>query len=180
MLYGNSIDLCHRIDKETSGCLVLSKNKKSNKWFNKLLLDKKIKKKYLAILKGHLKTKKEIKTLISKSETSSTKSFISEVGKESVSVFNPKQKLNSSCLVEIEIFTGRTHQIRVQSSHIGHPVLNDDKYGDKDFNKEIAPKNIRRMALHSSQIEFFDADNKLISINAELDNLFLNLIDALK
>src|SRR6056300_1236082 len=147
LLYGNSIDLCHRIDKETSGCLVLSKNKKSNKWFNKLLLDKKIKKKYLAILKGHLK---------------------------------PKQKLNSSCLVEIEIFTGRTHQIRVQSSHIGHPVLNDDKYGDKDFNKEIAPKNIRRMALHSSQIEFFDADNKLISINAELDNLFLNLIDALK
>ena len=180
LLYGNSIDLCHRIDKETSGCLVLSKNKKSNKWFNKLLLDKQIKKKYLAILKGHLKTKKEIKTLITKSETSSTKSFISEVGKESVSVFNPKQKLNSSCLVEIEIFTGRTHQIRVQSSHIGHPVLNDDKYGDKDFNKEIAPKNIRRMALHSSQIEFFDADNKLISINAELDNLFLNLIDALK
>ena len=82
--------------------------------------------------------------------------------------------------MEIEIFTGITHQIRVQSSHIGHPVLNDDKYGDKDFNKEIAPKNIRRMALHSSQIEFFDADNKLISINAELDNLFLNLIDALK
>jgi len=53
-IYDDSIDLCHRIDKETSGCLVLSKNKKSNKWFNKLLLDKKIKKKYIAILKGHL------------------------------------------------------------------------------------------------------------------------------
>ena len=180
MLYGNSIDLCHRIDKETSGCLVLSKNKKSNKWFNKLLLEKKIKKKYIAILKGHLKTKKEINTLINKSETSSTKSFISEGGKESISIFRPKQKLNSSCLVEIEIFTGRTHQIRVQSNHIGHPVLNDNKYGDRNFNKEISPKGNKRMALHSSQIEFFDIGNNLISINAELDKSFKNLLDTLK
>ena len=180
LIYGDSIDLCHRIDKETSGCLVLSKNKKSNKWFNKLLLEKKIKKKYIAILKGHLKTKKEINTLINKSETSSTKSFISEGGKESISIFRPKQKLNSSCLVEIEIFTGRTHQIRVQSNHIGHPVLNDNKYGDRNFNKEVSPKGNKRMALHSSQIEFFDIGNNLISINAELDKSFKNLLDTLK
>ena len=180
LIYGDSIDLCHRIDKETSGCLVLSKNKKSNKWFNKLLLEKKIKKKYIAILKGHLKTKKEINTLINKSETSSTKSFISEGGKESISIFRPKQKLNSSCLVEIEIFTGRTHQIRVQSNHIGHPVLNDNMYGDRNFNKEVSPKGNKRMALHSSQIEFFDIGNNLISINAELDKSFKNLLDTLK
>lgn len=179
-IYDNSIDLCHRIDKETSGCLVLSKNKKSNKWFNKLLLDKKIKKKYIAILKGHLNSNKEIKSLINKSETSSKKSFISDDGKESVSIFIPKLKLNSSCLVEIEIFTGRTHQIRVQSNHIGHPVLNDNKYGDIEFNNQIAPKNIKRMALHSMLIEFYDMENKLISIKAELDDSFLNLIEGLK
>lgn len=179
-IYDDSIDLCHRIDKETSGCLVLSKNKKSNKWFNKLLLDKKIKKKYIAILKGHLNSNKEIKSLINKSETSSKKSFISDDGKESVSIFIPKLKLNSSCLVEIEIFTGRTHQIRVQSNHIGHPVLNDNKYGDIEFNNQIAPKNIKRMALHSMLIEFYDMENKLISIKAELDDSFLNLIEGLK
>ena len=179
-IYDNSIDLCHRIDKETSGCLVLSKNKKSNKWFNKLLLDKKIKKKYIAILKGHLNSNKEIKSLINKSETSNKKSFISDDGKESVSIFIPKLKLNSSCLVEIEIFTGRTHQIRVQSNHIGHPVLNDNKYGDIEFNNQIAPKNIKRMALHSMLIEFYDMENKLISIKAELDDSFLNLIEGLK
>ena len=179
-IYDDSIDLCHRIDKETSGCLVLSKNKKSNKWFNKLLLDKKIKKKYTAILKGHLNSKKEVKSLINKSETSNKKSFISDDGKESVSIFIPKLKLNSSCLVEIEIFTGRTHQIRVQSNHIGHPVLNDNKYGDIEFNNQISHKNIKRMALHSMLIEFYDMENKLISIKAELDDSFLNLIEGLK
>jgi 23S rRNA pseudouridine955/2504/2580 synthase len=179
-IYDDSIDLCHRIDKETSGCLVLSKNKKSNKWFNKLLLDKKIKKKYTAILKGHLNGKKEIKSLINKSETSNKKSYISDDGKESVSIFIPKLKLNSSCLVEIEIFTGRTHQIRVQSNHIGHPVLNDNKYGDIEFNNQISHKNIKRMALHSMLIEFYDMENKLISIKAELDDSFLNLIEGLK
>ena len=178
--HSDSIDLCHRIDKETSGCLVLSKNKKSNKWFNKLLIDKKIKKKYLAILKGHLGSNKEIKTLINKSETSNKKSFISDDGKESISIFKPKLKLNSSCLTEIEIFTGRTHQIRVQSNHIGHPVLNDDRYGDKDFNKEMSPKNIKRMALHSMLVEFNDMDNKFISVKAELDDSFLQLLEALK
>ncbi len=178
--HSDSIDLCHRIDKETSGCLVLSKNKKSNKWFNKLLIDKKIKKKYLAILKGHLGSNKEIKTLINKSETSNKKSFISDDGKESISIFKPKLKLNSSCLTEIEIFTGRTHQIRVQSNHIGHPVLNDDRYGDKDFNKEMSPKNIKRMALHSMLVEFNDMDNKFISVKAELDDSFLQLLEVLK
>tara|TARA_B100000497_G_scaffold30118_1_gene35196 strand:- start:1157 stop:2068 length:912 start_codon:yes stop_codon:yes gene_type:complete len=178
--HSDSIDLCHRIDKETSGCLVLSKNKKSNKWFNKLLIDKKIKKKYLAILKGHLGSNKEINTLINKSQTSNKKSFISDDGKESISIFKPKLKLNSSCLAEIEIFTGRTHQIRVQSNHIGHPVLNDDRYGDKDFNKEMSPKNIKRMALHSMLVEFNDMDNKFISVKAELDDSFLQLLEVLK
>ena len=177
--HSDTIDLWHRIDKETSGCLVLSKNKKSNKWFNKLLIDKKIKKKYLAILKGHLGSNKEIKTLINKSETSNKKSFISDDGKESISIFKPKLKLNSSCLTEIEIFTGRTHQIRVQSNHIGHPVLNDDRYGDKDFNKEMSPKNIKRMALHSMLVEFNDMDNKFISVKAELDDSFLQLLEVL-
>ena len=179
-MYDDSIDLCHRIDKETSGCLVLSKNKKSNKWFNKLLLDKKIKKRYIAIIKGHLKANKKIKSLINKSEASNQKSFISDDGKESISIFIPKLKLNSSCLVEIEIYTGRTHQIRVQSNHIGHPVLNDNKYGDIEFNNEVSPKNIKRMALHSMLIEFYDMQNKLISIKAELDDSFVNLIEGLK
>ena len=80
-IYDDSIDLCHRIDKETSGCLVLSKNKKSNKWFNKLLLDKKIKKKYIAILKGHLNSTKEIKSLINTTNFDDVVTFGKQTGK---------------------------------------------------------------------------------------------------
>ena len=59
-------------------------------------------------------------------------------------------------------------------------MLNDNKYGDIEFNNQIAPKNIKRMALHSMLIEFYDMENKLISIKAELDDSFLNLIEGLK
>ena len=59
-------------------------------------------------------------------------------------------------------------------------MLNDNKYGDIDFNNQISPKNIKRMALHSMLIEFYDMENKLISIMAELDDSFLNLIEGLK
>ncbi|NCX34534.1 MAG: RluA family pseudouridine synthase [Proteobacteria bacterium] len=180
-IYGDSLDLCHRIDKETSGCLVLAKNKKANKSFSNQLVNKNIKKKYLAILKGHLKKKKIVDTLIDKNLSGAQKSFINnDKGKDSLSIFKPLKKLNSSCLVEIEIFTGRTHQIRVQSSYIGHPVLNDEKYGDREFNKNIFNKQFQRMALHSSEIEFLDSDNKSIRIKAEPDDSFLDMVAFLK
>tara|TARA_B110001450_G_scaffold245854_1_gene259358 strand:+ start:3063 stop:3980 length:918 start_codon:yes stop_codon:yes gene_type:complete len=179
-LYNDDIDLCHRIDKETSGCLVLSKNKKSNKHFNNLLVSKDISKKYIAILKGHLKKTTKVEALIDKSFDTETKSFISEKGKISSSVFKPLTKLNKSCLVEIEIFTGRTHQIRVQSSHIGHPVVNDDKYGDRLFNKIDLIKKTNRMALHALEIKFKDQNNKTIKVRAETDNTFNKLLDLLK
>ncbi|NDH59724.1 MAG: RNA pseudouridine synthase, partial [Proteobacteria bacterium] len=180
-IYGSSIDLCHRIDKETSGCLVLSKNKQSNKWFNNQLASNKVKKKYVAIIKGHLKKTIKVNTLIDKHFIDQSKSFVnSDNGKEAISSFKLKKLLNSSCFVEIDIFTGRTHQIRVQSSHIGHPILNDAKYGDKNFNKTISPKKIKRMALHSSEIRFVDQDGIKIHAKSEIDEAFTILLDILK
>ena len=122
-IMGSSLDLCHRIDKETSGCLVLSKNKKSNRHFNEQLALKKVNKTYLAILKGHLKKKTKVDLFIqTSSEENTQKSIISDNGKEAVSTFKPLRKLNQSSLVSVNIATGRTHQIRVQANHIGHPV----------------------------------------------------------
>ena len=180
-IYGDSLDLCHRIDKETSGCLVLSKNKQSNKWFNNQLVKNKVKKKYVAIIKGHLKKTIKVNTLIDKHFINQSKSFVNaENGKEAISSFKLKKLLNSACFVEIDIFTGRTHQIRVQSSHIGHPILNDSKYGDKNFNKMISPKKIKRMALHSSEIRFVDQDGIKIHAKSEIDDAFTILLDTLK
>ena len=179
-LFSDSIDLCHRIDKNTSGCLVLSKNKTSNKHFNEELKKKTIKKKYLAILKGHLKSNMQIDIPIDKSFSTHAKSFISDNGKQSLSNFKILKKLNSSCLVEVRIYTGRTHQIRVQSKYIGHPILNDDKYGDKEFNNSPLLKNTKRMALHSSEMEFIDQSNKTIKVKAQIDKPFNELLELLK
>jgi len=180
-IYGNALDLCHRIDKETSGCLVLSKNKQSNKWFNEQLITNKVKKKYVAILKGHLKKNIKLNTKLDKHFYNQSKSYVNtESGKESISSFKIKKLLNSSCFVEIEIFTGRTHQIRVQSNYMGHPILNDEKYGDKNFNKNIASKDIKRMALHASEIRFVDQDGIKIDVKSELDEAFLSILDALE
>jgi 23S rRNA-/tRNA-specific pseudouridylate synthase len=119
--------------------------------------------------------------LIDKHVINQSKSFVNtDNGKEAISSFKLKKPLNSACFVEIDIFTGRTHQIRVQSSHIGHPILNDAKYGDKDFNKMISPKKIKRMALHSSEIRFVDQDGIKIHAKSEIDEAFTILLDTLK
>jgi 23S rRNA pseudouridine955/2504/2580 synthase len=103
-----------------------------------------------------------------------------DVGKEAISSFKLKKILNSTSFIEIDIFTGRTHQIRVQSSHMGHPILNDAKYGDKNFNKAISPKKIKRMALHSSEIKFIDQEGIKIHAKSDIDEAFTILLDTLK
>ena len=177
----DSIDLCHRIDKETSGCLVISKNKKSNRHFNEQLVLKRVNKTYLALLKGHLKKKTKVELFIeTSSKENKQKSLISDDGKKAVSTFIPIKTLNKSSLVSVNIATGRTHQIRVQANHIGHPILNDDKYGDRAFNKSKPFNKTKRMTLHASQIEFIDQNNSLIQVKADIDDSFKNIIDLLE
>lgn len=177
----DSIDLCHRIDKETSGCLVISKNKKSNRHFNEQLVLKRVNKTYLALLKGHLKKKTKVELFIeTSSKENKQKSLISDDGKKAVSTFIPIKTLNKSSLVSVNIATGRTHQIRVQANHIGHPILNDDKYGDRAFNKSKPFNKTKRMTLHASQIEFIDQNNNLIKVKADIDESFKNIIDLLE
>ena len=124
--YGKNIDLCHRIDKNTTGCLVFGKHKKAVKFFNNLLIDNNVKKTYQAVLKGKLKKNIVINKPIYKNIT--TKS------KNSISKFKIIEHLNNATLVEVEIYTGRSHQIRIHSALINHPIIIDNRYGDKNFN----------------------------------------------
>ena len=123
--YGEKIDLCHRLDKNTTGCLVFGKNKKAVKHFNDELFDKNVTKIYQVILKGHLHEDIDINTPIFKNDPNKIK--------ESLSKFKIIKKLTNCTLVEVQIFTGRTHQIRIHSSSIDHPVLFDNKYYEKKY-----------------------------------------------
>ncbi|MGB2062974.1 MAG: RluA family pseudouridine synthase [Gammaproteobacteria bacterium] len=165
-MFTEKIDLCHRIDKETSGCLVFSLNKKSTKHFNDLLQSRKVTKKYKAILKGTI------------SKDIFINNYIGEESQLAISKFNIINSSENASYVDIEITTGRTHQIRIHSNEIGHPVINDPKYGDWKFNKSI--RNFgKRMALHSYTMEFTDQLGKQIKVVAKLDNEFNNLLKLL-
>ena len=165
-MFSEKIDLCHRIDKETSGCLVFSLNKKSTKHFNYLLQSRKVTKKYKAILKGTI------------SKDIFINNYIGDEPQLAISKFNIINSSKNASYVDIEITTGRTHQIRIHSNEIGHPVINDSKYGDWKFNRSI--KNFgKRMALHAHTMEFTDQLGKQIKVVAKLDKEFNDLLTLL-
>ena len=95
--------------------------------------------------------------------------------KSSTSKFKIVKEINNCTLVDVQIFTGRTHQIRIHASSIGHPILFDNKYGDKEFNKLFKTKNQKDIMLHSRSIIFKDMNSKLIKINSDIPSKFNEL-----
>ena len=175
------IDLCHRIDKSTSGCVLLSKNKTFLRHFNKQLKSNEVVKKYEAILVGVMKNDMKIETKIDLS-TKEHHHRVQEAehGKKAVSFFKILKKYNTFSHVEILITTGRMHQIRVQSSNLNHPIVNDKKYGLFDLNKSIAKEtSINRLALHAASISFLDLNRQKVNYLATKNNEFDILLSKL-
>ena len=168
------IDLCHRIDKSTSGCVLIAKNKLFLRHFNKQLMSNKVKKKYEAILFGVLDKDVKVKSKIDIStKEHNHKVTESNYGKEAISTFKILKKFTSFTYVEVHISTGRMHQIRVQSSNLNHPIVNDKKYGLFDLNKFIFSKtSIGRLALHAASISFKDINNQVVCYEAPKNHEF--------
>ena len=168
------IDLCHRIDKSTSGCVLIAKNKLFLRHFNKQLKSNKVEKKYEAILFGVLDKDVMVKSKIDTStKEHNHKVSESKDGKEAISTFKILKKFTSFTYVEIHISTGRMHQIRVQSSNLNHPIVNDKKYGLFDLNKFIFSKtSISRLALHAASISFKDINNQVVCYEAPKNHEF--------
>ena len=169
--YGDEIDLCHRLDKTTTGCLVFAKNKKAIKNFTYCLSNKKVEKTYSAIIKGIFKGERVVEKAIYKNDKSKSKLAISK--------FSCIETHKNTSLVDVKIFTGRTHQIRIHASQINHPILFDMKYGDSKFDTSL---NIGKfnIALHSKEISFPDLDSKNIKVSCNYPNDFHNIIEKLR
>ena len=175
------LDLCHRIDRSTSGCVLIAKNKLFLRHFNNQLKYNKVKKKYEAILVGVLDKDIKIKSKIdATTKEHHHKVRESSEGKIAVSMFKILKKFISFTHVEVNISTGRMHQIRVQSSNLNHPIVNDKKYGLLDLNKFIYSKtSIGRLALHAASISFKDLNNQVVSYEAPKNNEFDILLSEL-
>jgi len=178
------LELAHRLDRGTSGCLVLAKRRSFLRVFQEQLRQGDVVKHYLALVSGAWDGGKQTvkaplrKNLLRGGERMVT---VDESGKEAISVFKPVTTFREATLVEVELKTGRTHQIRVHGAHIGHPLAGDEKYGDPVFNQALKRLGLRRMLLHAHYIEFTDAANgEKITVSAPLDDELKAVIDQLE
>jgi 23S rRNA pseudouridine955/2504/2580 synthase len=151
-------ELVHRLDRETSGCLLIAKRRAALRDLHAQLRQGTTEKRYLALLCGkwNLGTKR-LELALDTDERRSGERHVAvrAHGKRSVSTFKPVQFFgNLATLVEVDIDTGKTHQIRVHAAYAGHPVAGDDKYGDRMFNQLFRDYGLRRMFLHSASLGF--------------------------
>ncbi len=151
--------LVHRIDKDTSGCLIVALKKSILRKMHKEIRNKNVDKLYTAVVKGKWpKDLQKITLPIKKENLKSGERFVqvNNKGKLSETEFQIISSGKSNTLIRAKIITGRTHQIRVHSSHKGHPIVGDLKYGDPIYNKQQQSKGLKRMLLHAESINFLN------------------------
>lgn len=167
------LELVHRLDSDTSGCLILAKKRSILKEMHDVFRHGQAHKIYWALTKGHWK-KSELRVEISlkKNHLSSGERIVrvDSTGKSSVTIFRPLATYANAMLVEATLLTGRTHQIRVHSQYRGHEIAGDEKYGDREFNKQMRQVGIKRLFLHAFSIEFdLASTGQHIKVSAPLD-----------
>src|SRR5438093_9363612 len=151
------LELAHRLDRETSGLLVLAKKRSALTALHAALREGRVRKEYLALVKGRWRNDKQHVNLPLKkflTQSGERRVSVDREGRESQTVFRKKRGLRDFTLLSAELLTGRTHQIRVHLTHLGFPIAGDDKYGDFELNRALAKQGLRRMFLHAGELEF--------------------------
>jgi 23S rRNA pseudouridine955/2504/2580 synthase len=151
------LELAHRLDRDTSGLLMLGKKRGALVELHRMLREGEVDKTYLAVVKGSWKEKKEIeireplhKHVNARGER---RVSVQADGMAAITRVKPLKASAQSSLLELRLLTGRTHQIRVHLAHAGHPVLGDDKYGDFELNRRLAKAGMKRLLLHASRLK---------------------------
>ena len=155
------LELIHRLDRETSGCLLIAKKRSALRYLQAALREHRVQKTYLALVKGPWpKRKRVVEGKLEKFELASGERRVktSEEGKDSRTEFSLLQHYQAgsqACsLVEATPVTGRTHQIRVHARSVGCPLVCDDKYADEDFNQLMKKQGFKRLFLHAARLSF--------------------------
>ncbi|TYB30703.1 MAG: RluA family pseudouridine synthase [Candidatus Mcinerneyibacterium aminivorans] len=172
--------IVHRIDKNTSGLLIVAKNNKAHRKISSMIQRKDIERKYWALLKGNLKKPTgEIIAPIGRNKSNRTKMDVVLEGKHAHTKYRIVEKYKNYTLAEFSLTTGRTHQIRVHASFIGTPVLGDVKYGGTITDKRF--KFVKRQLLHSKILSFQHPYlDKKIDIEISVPEDFQKVLDKLK
>lgn len=152
------LELVHRLDRETSGCLLIAKRRSMLRTLHELLREGRVEKRYLALVKGRweagqVRLEDRLRKTMRGGERVVT---VDETGKTAASIFRPVEIGSAASLLEVRIMTGRTHQIRVQAAEAGHPLAGDERYGDRDYNRKMRALGLQRLFLHSASVGWED------------------------
>jgi len=163
----------HRLDRDTSGIFLVAKNDEALKFFQKQFEDRRVEKKYLALVTEHLKNKEGvIETLLGRSPNDRRKQKVylphepaSQGKRKAVTRYKVLQRFKDYDLIEAEPETGRKHQIRAHLSHLGHPIAGDKLYG---FKNQPVPQGLERQFLHASYLKIKLPNNQIKEFESEL------------
>ncbi|MBZ1348180.1 MAG: RluA family pseudouridine synthase [Candidatus Nealsonbacteria bacterium] len=174
----------HRLDKDTSGILLIAKNDKTLEFLQEQFKNRKVVKKYIALIVGHLKNKEGIvETLLGRSPQDRRKQKVyldhgpkAEGKRKAITKYRVLQKFKKYTLIEVEPKTGRKHQIRAHFSYLSHPIAGDKMYGLKN---QPIPQGLKRQFLHASYLKIKLPDKELKEFNSilpeELEEILNNL-----
>lgn len=177
--------IVHRLDKDTSGCLVAAKNDMAHMALSSQFASRKVSKTYQAILCGELpRDQGEIKAAIARHATQRKRMTVNEeTGREARTTYKILERLRSSTLVEAVIHTGRTHQIRVHFQHLGYPLVGDQTYGNRQNLRlgELVGYKAPRQMLHAAKLSFIHPlTGKVLALEAPLPADFVDALTALR
>jgi 23S rRNA pseudouridine955/2504/2580 synthase len=173
----------HRLDKDTSGVLLVAKKRSALKHLHDQLRHKQMQKDYQALVRGEWqKHDKVVKAPLLKLTLKSGERIVrvNTEGKASETRFKILQRYDGATLVQASPVTGRTHQIRVHCQYAGHPIACDEKYSEQKFDDSMRALGLNRLFLHAAQLKFTHPDTETeMTVQAPLDPELLELLDKL-
>ena len=183
------LELAHRLDRETSGCLVLAKKASALKvlhddFRNNSLKDGRLEKRYLALVKGRWKhgERRITKPLNTNARRHGERHVVvDQSGSYASSIMTPVSVSHLASLLDVKLLTGRTHQVRVHTQAENHPIAGDSRYGDAEFNRMMKDSGLSRLFLHAASLGFnHPVTGQRISVTAPLPDDLLNVLEKLE
>ncbi|WP_456446917.1 23S rRNA pseudouridine(955/2504/2580) synthase RluC [Thiolapillus sp.] len=178
-----SLELAHRLDRDTSGCLMLAKKRSALRTLQQLQREGRVRKRYLALLAGRWsRDRQQVKAPLKKNTLKSGERVVrvDAAGKDAHTEFRVLKRFSNATLVEAELKTGRTHQIRVHARYLGTPILGDEKYGDEEANRRFRNLGLKRLFLHAASLRFPWPDrDEAYAFEAPLSPELQRLLDKL-
>lgn len=178
------LELVHRIDRDTSGILLVAKKRSALRHLHAQLREKTVQKDYLALVRGQWQSHcKAVKAPLLKNELAGGERIVrvSEEGKPAETRFSIEERYPFATLVKASPITGRTHQIRVHTQYAGHPIALDDKYGEREFDAKMQQLGLNRLFLHAYSIRFNHPKTaEEIVVTAPLDQTLKGILATLR